>query len=194
MDDILQRNVQLQLQLQGNRMRSMRLEAEFSQFVLQQASRHPSIRQLKYAIPLVLVVANLTTLAEMENTHEIEQQAAVGRFMNGVYLQLSVDKGSASIAVIPDHHVYDENNYSLSHSSYWFEEEAEKLEAFGDDPRQLFNDWLQGYYNRLNNPLLLNSARFKDGQKALEAKFNNWEMVQQQWLLNATKEINEHAK
>jgi hypothetical protein len=194
MDDILLRNVQLQLQLQGNRMRSKRLEADFSQFVMQQVVRHPAVRQLKHETPLVLVVSNLLTLAEMENTHEIEQQPAVGRFMNGVYFRLAVDKGSASLTVIPDHHVYDDNNNSLSHGSYWFEEEAEKPEAVGDDPRQLFDVWLQNYYNRLNNPVLLNSSRFKDGQKALEIKFNNWETVQQQWLLNATKEINEHAK
>ena len=194
MDDILQRNVQLQLQLKGNRMRSKRLEADFSQFVMQRVARHSVVRQLKHEFPLVLVVSNLLTLAEMEDTHEIEQQPAVGRFMNGVYFKLAVDEDSASVTVVPDHHVYDENGGTLSHGGYWFEEEAEKPEAIGDNPRQLFDDWLQNYYNHLSHPSLFVSSRFKDGQKVLEAKFNNWEMVQQQWLLNATKEINNHAK
>lgn len=194
MDEILQRNVGLQRQKKYNRMLAKRLQADFEQFVLKAVEGHSVIRKLKYDLPLVLILDDALKLTAMENTHEIEQQAAVGRFMSGTYFQLSISDDCASITVAPEHNVYDENNNSLSRSSYWFEEEAEKAPNDADDPQQSFDQWLHTFYTRLTNPLLLTSARFRDGQKVLEAKFNNWDKTHQEWLKNSTKEINNYAE
>ncbi|NBQ67335.1 MAG: hypothetical protein EBU46_00275 [Nitrosomonadaceae bacterium] len=188
-DPILTRYLHLERQKDHQRIVTKQWEAEFAMRVMDAIAKHPTVRQLNYETPLVLLPIPTTMLHQLEDNFDIDQRTGIGRFTNGVYFNCICDTNDVAVNVCPDGNIYDADNNHLSRKAYWFNEEAEKS---NDDPPEPLVDWLQTFVTQLTNPLLVTNRKFQEAQKILELKFNNWEVEQRILLKEISKEINEY--